>query len=59
MISAGEEGIAEFWDYRIRKKVLTKIMNNGEDLTKVACDNSGLIMGMGSADGLVRIFDLR
>jgi hypothetical protein len=38
MISGGNDGIVEFWDYRLRKKMNSKIMNNGNDITEIKSD---------------------
>lgn len=47
------------WDYRQRAKAISKIINNGQDLTYINYDSSGLIMGVGSDKGLVRLYDVR
>jgi len=57
--SGGEEGIIESWDYRERTKINKIIANDGSDITAMNHDSSGYIFAVGSANGLVRLYDLR
>lgn len=59
VMTGGLEGITEIWDYRIRKQVTSQVLNNGSDITKIAVDSGGLLYGVGSANGLVRLYDVR
>ena len=59
LINGGNDGITEYWDYRMRKKINSKILNDGEDITEINIDNSGLLMGVGGSNGSVRIYDIR
>lgn len=59
LASGGNEGITELWDYRSRTKAASKILNNGQDITHIQFDSTGLIMGVGSDKGLVRLYDVR
>lgn len=57
--SGGEDGIIETWDYRERNKINKIIANDGSDITAMNHDSSGYIFAVGSANGLVRLYDLR
>ncbi len=59
MLSGGNDGIVEYWDYRIRSKIKRKILNNGQEITEIKSDNGGLLYGIGSSKGLLRIYDVR
>jgi len=59
LMSGGLDGTVETWDYRERTKVNKVIANNGSDITKIKHDSSGYLFCAGSADGLVRLYDLR
>jgi len=59
LTSGGQQGVLEMWDYRSRTKASSKIVNNGQNLTTINFDSSGLIMGVGSDKGLVRLYDVR
>ncbi|KAL4470292.1 hypothetical protein ABPG74_011903 [Tetrahymena malaccensis] len=59
LTSGGNGGILEIWDYRQRAKATSRIVNNGQDITHVNFDSSGLVMGVGSEKGLVRLYDIR
>lgn len=58
-MSGGVNGITEIWDYRTRKPTTSQILNNGQDITKIAVDDNGLLYAVGSTDGLVRLYDVR
>lgn len=57
--SGAENGILEMWDYRMRKRAMHKIANNGFEITAIQNDKSGLLYGVGSSNGLVRVYDVR
>lgn len=58
-VSGAEDGILEVWDYRLRKRAMSKIVNNGNDVTALKNDSSGLQYAVGSKNGLVRLYDVR
>lgn len=56
MACGGEKGV-EIWDFRERSKICNLDPNRGE-ITKVKCDPTGLLLGVGSR-GIVDIYDFR
>ena len=59
LISGGNDGIIEFWDYRSRQKIKTFLSNKSSDITEIKTDDNGLLYGVGNSDGLVRLYDIR
>lgn len=61
LISGGTDGIVEFFDYRLRKKVNSRILFNGEaEISQIRSDPSGgLLYAVGSSNGEVRLYDAR
>ena len=59
-MAAGDDGICETWDYQNMKRLGIKILNKGSEITSLRLDpSSGFQYYVGSANGLVRQYDLR
>jgi WD40 repeat protein len=60
-VSGGESGNVEYWDYRQREKVNIDVLNQGSEITEISTKGnaSGLQFAVGSANGVVRVYDIR
>ena len=60
LLAAGDKGVVEFWDYQNLKKTGLKVLNDGAEITSLTLDpSSSFLYYVGSADGRVRLYDLR
>ena len=60
VLVGGENGLVETWDYQNLRRLGTKRLNGGSEVTAMQLDpTSGFQYLIGSQDGMVKMYDLR
>ena len=55
---AGEGGICQLFDLRVKKNIFT-FDDLGEDLTSINFSTDGMLLALGNADGVIKVYDIR
>lgn len=59
LLAGGENGFQNIFDYRVRENVGQIQLLKGQDQTQMKLHEDGLQLACGSAEGLLRLYDLR